>query len=341
MTAAINRQRAIFVGCARNCAAALPYVLENAARLSRLFAESAFVFVENDSRDPTKDILRRWCGATANARLLTFDGLAAAWPLRSPRVAFSRNRCLAVLRSDFPHYDYLFILDCDEVNAAPLDLDAVKRAIEFLTGDESCAGVFGNSEGLYYDMWALRHPSQCPNDIWEEVCDYALGHGVSDDEAFRQTFAKRLFRLAPDQASPWPVDSAFGGLGIYKVASVLNNKRDYIGHKAKLVQSPRLNGGEPQQLAWQICEHVPFHFGFRERGERLFVLPYLVNCRSGEPSFAPSAWHTFLFDPQRLPAQTFEATEIVTAAKTARNQPCPCGSGRKYKHCHGALGPNS
>ncbi|MGB7966146.1 MAG: SEC-C metal-binding domain-containing protein [Methylocella sp.] len=19
-----------------------------------------------------------------------------------------------------------------------------------------------------------------------------------------------------------------------------------------------------------------------------------------------------------------------------RNQPCPCGSGRKYKHCHGA-----
>ena len=23
--------------------------------------------------------------------------------------------------------------------------------------------------------------------------------------------------------------------------------------------------------------------------------------------------------------------------KVARNSPCPCGSGRKYKHCHGAL----
>jgi preprotein translocase subunit SecA len=23
--------------------------------------------------------------------------------------------------------------------------------------------------------------------------------------------------------------------------------------------------------------------------------------------------------------------------KVGRNEPCPCGSGRKYKHCHGAL----
>jgi preprotein translocase subunit SecA len=22
----------------------------------------------------------------------------------------------------------------------------------------------------------------------------------------------------------------------------------------------------------------------------------------------------------------------------SRNAPCPCGSGRKYKHCHGQLG---
>ncbi|MEP1597624.1 MAG: SEC-C metal-binding domain-containing protein [Hyphomonas sp.] len=24
-------------------------------------------------------------------------------------------------------------------------------------------------------------------------------------------------------------------------------------------------------------------------------------------------------------------------ASTPRNSPCPCGSGKKYKHCHGAL----
>ena len=24
------------------------------------------------------------------------------------------------------------------------------------------------------------------------------------------------------------------------------------------------------------------------------------------------------------------------APKVGRNEPCPCGSGRKFKHCHGA-----
>ena len=27
---------------------------------------------------------------------------------------------------------------------------------------------------------------------------------------------------------------------------------------------------------------------------------------------------------------------VVTGAKTGRNDPCPCGSGKKYKRCHGA-----
>jgi preprotein translocase subunit SecA len=30
------------------------------------------------------------------------------------------------------------------------------------------------------------------------------------------------------------------------------------------------------------------------------------------------------------------ATPVVTGQKTGRNDPCPCGSGKKYKKCHGA-----
>jgi preprotein translocase subunit SecA len=29
-----------------------------------------------------------------------------------------------------------------------------------------------------------------------------------------------------------------------------------------------------------------------------------------------------------------------SAEKVGRNDPCPCGSGKKYKHCHGAGGNN-
>jgi hypothetical protein len=27
---------------------------------------------------------------------------------------------------------------------------------------------------------------------------------------------------------------------------------------------------------------------------------------------------------------------VVAAQKVGRNEPCPCGSGKKYKKCHGA-----
>jgi preprotein translocase subunit SecA len=32
-----------------------------------------------------------------------------------------------------------------------------------------------------------------------------------------------------------------------------------------------------------------------------------------------------------------EPAERAGYGKVGRNQPCPCGSGKKYKHCHGAI----
>ncbi|MCB0577786.1 MAG: SEC-C domain-containing protein [Phaeodactylibacter sp.] len=34
---------------------------------------------------------------------------------------------------------------------------------------------------------------------------------------------------------------------------------------------------------------------------------------------------------RRAKPQTFKRVE----KKVGRNDPCPCGSGKKYKHCHG------
>jgi preprotein translocase subunit SecA len=45
--------------------------------------------------------------------------------------------------------------------------------------------------------------------------------------------------------------------------------------------------------------------------------------------------------PDGLPAQQREALPISALPqgweRTSRNAPCPCGSGKKFKHCHGAL----
>mgnify|MGYP000585510198 CR=1 FL=1 len=32
------------------------------------------------------------------------------------------------------------------------------------------------------------------------------------------------------------------------------------------------------------------------------------------------------------------ATPVRSEPKIGRNEPCPCGSGKKYKHCHGQVG---
>jgi SEC-C motif len=327
------QKRAVFAGCARDCAAALPRVLANVARMAGLFAEAAFVFIENDSRDATKSLLGAWCGERPNARLISLDGFAASCPIRTIRLATARNRYLSAVRSEFSDYNLLIALDCDEVNAMEIDLAAVGRAMEFLEQDASHAAVFANSEGVYYDMWTLRHPDRCPGDVWEEVCDYALTRRAPDQEAFAETFAKRIFAL-PRNAPPLEVASAFGGLGIYKLPDVLRNNRNFIGHKSKPMPGPDRS---MRQVGWQVCEHVFFHAGFREAGRRLFIFPGLVNFSAVGLTFPPGAWRSMLFDIALAASPPFDPQDPATWGKIARNEACPCGSGRRYKHCHGAL----
>jgi preprotein translocase subunit SecA len=40
------------------------------------------------------------------------------------------------------------------------------------------------------------------------------------------------------------------------------------------------------------------------------------------------------------PAEALPGTFVRSERKVGRNEPCPCGSGTKYKHCHGALASN-
>jgi preprotein translocase subunit SecA len=43
--------------------------------------------------------------------------------------------------------------------------------------------------------------------------------------------------------------------------------------------------------------------------------------------------------PSQQPVQNvFDQNDPATWGQTPRNAPCPCNSGKKYKHCHGAVG---
>jgi len=276
-------KKAVFAGCARDCAEPLGAVLGNVHRLSGLFDEAAFVFVENDSKDETRRLLQDWGKPRANFSLVRMDGLELL-TIRTVRLAIARNMYLELIRnSRLREFDYLVVMDMDGVNERELDLDAVRKCLEFLDADARHAGMFANQSGIYFDMWALRHATRCPRDVWEEVLEHAIAHSCPDQEAFNKTFATRHFSLAVDSA-PEEVSSAFGGLGIYRLPYALASA--YVGRETKTIKSP------PDQfhIAMQVCEHVAFNQGITKQGGRLFIAPWLVNwdTQNDAPWFVPS-----------------------------------------------------
>jgi preprotein translocase subunit SecA len=75
-----------------------------------------------------------------------------------------------------------------------------------------------------------------------------------------------------------------------------------------------------------MLAHVELHFDVDHAEEAL--APHgggPMHETRNDPAFA------------RQPA-AFDPADSATWSGTSRNAPCPCGSGRKYKHCHGAAG---
>jgi glycosyltransferase involved in cell wall biosynthesis len=288
------RGKAVFAGCARDCAKPLPNVLSNIERLSGLFEDSAFVFVENDSNDQTRQILEEWGKSRASFSLVRMDDLQFC-AVRTVRLAIARNTYLEIIRSStLREFDYLFVMDMDDVNERELAVESIAKSLEFLDSQPSHAAVFANQPGTYFDMWALRHAAMCPKDVWEEVLEYAITHSCSDDEAFDKTFRRRVFSLAPE-APPMEVSSAFGGIGIYKLSYALRSR--YAGQEVKLINNPP----DLLRIPMQICEHVRFNEGIATQGGRMFILPWLLNwagwdAGDGAQWFIPSFYRELLIN---------------------------------------------
>ena len=282
----------IFAGAVQNSSKHLPTVLKNLDNISKLASEVGYIFIENDSTDTTKSDLKAWGSNKSNFNLVGLDGLSQI-PARTVRLEIVRNTYLELIKTDsnLRGFDFLVILDMDEVNSHKIDINNFSNALSFLNDSTSRAAVFANQQGDYYDVWALRSNALCPVDVWQEVLDYAHVHKVSDEEAFSKTFAKRVFNLE-NYKDPIEVDSAFGGLGIYKMQFILGNINPYLGSKIKVLRN---DGEQLQVLRTQICEHVHFHDGIRAQGGSLFIFPSLINAILPKISFNPSFFRTLIF----------------------------------------------
>ena len=263
------------VGCAQSCAADLPAVLANLERLRGLFRSSRLLVLENDSSDDTREILARHGQADPGLQALAFTGLNERIPVKTLRLAHLRNGAMAWLRQEgaFAQEALVLVLDLDAVNAAPWDLERYREVLEWFWQKPKAAAVFANQLGPYYDLWALRHPQLCPDDIWECMLAAKLAQPALDDAALlEQVITPRRLHFEPSLA-PFKVESAFGGLGFYKTQWLAANPLPYVGDVTRWLELQ----GRPQLIRWQCAEHVSFHAGLRAAGGSLWLHPGLLN----------------------------------------------------------------
>ena len=258
---------AVFSLCARSVGQHLPGVLRNVDALAALYDRTAFVFVENDSDDDTKALLKAWAAERPDATLLELDGLEARGLKRTDRIGVCRNAYMDFIRgSPLVHYDHLVMLDADGVNRPPIDVEGFARGRDWLE-EHRAAAVFANSQPFYYDVYALRHPTWCPRNWSTDIRERPAG--MSEEEA-RQRFVSDRQILIPRTAEPIEVTSAFGGLAIYRMADALAGR--YVGLSE--------HGG-------QVCEHVGFNQDIVRAGGRLFILPWMMAPSRGAGIFIP------------------------------------------------------
>ena len=274
--------KAVIVGCLKNSAEHLPDVFQNLDKIASHFEEVAYIFIENDSQDATKKVISDWGAGKDNFRLFSMDGLDGYEKSRTVRLEIARNAYIHAIRNHerIKKYEYMIAMDMDDRGAYPLNSNALTSAMQFIELKNEHAAVFANQPVKYYDLWALRHPQLCPFDFWHEVLDKAL-QKKSDQEAFDQVYTQVLKQI-PIESAPIQVESAFGGLGIYKMKYIINNKNRYIGREFKYFLSESIIFSN-----LQTCEHVSFNRGVSAQGGKMFILPYLVN--SDEDTFFNSA----------------------------------------------------
>jgi preprotein translocase subunit SecA len=76
----------------------------------------------------------------------------------------------------------------------------------------------------------------------------------------------------------------------------------------------RIESGDQIQQAAQAIE---------ERAEQISNVTYTAPDETGQPQVQAAAGGL--------------ADLASTWGQVGRNEPCPCGSGKKFKHCHGKL----
>ncbi|MCA1998795.1 MAG: preprotein translocase subunit SecA [Hyphomicrobiales bacterium] len=209
-------------------------------------------------------------------------------------------------------------------------------------------------EGAYPEAWsidALKADVERFLALDLPVADWAREEGIADEEmrerlitAADEAYAARVEKNTPDVMRYVEKQVVLQTLDhLWREHLVtLDHLRQVIGWRGYAQRDP-LNEFKSEafelydQLLARLREHVT---GQMMRIEVVFEAPPApelppmqvmhADPRTGENEFAAEIL------PASSPSQTIRDPKDPTSwGKVGRNEPCPCGSGKKFKHCHG------
>lgn len=218
---AMKETSAILCGITKDDASTLPLTIRRIERTGELFRDYRVIVFENDSRDATPAILRRWAAKNPRVRVISesIAGTTIARLGRTERLAWCRNRCLDAIRREEAYRPFEYVIVADMDLRGGWSLDGLASSFGLPGWDVMASNSLGYHylRRTYYDIYALEPGS-------------VLKRG------FLQRLVGEAWQLRRGDP-PLRVRSAFGGLAIYRKDRLI--ERRYAGSR----------NGKP------LCEH--------------------------------------------------------------------------------------
>ncbi len=237
-------------GPVRNCGRYLTGVLNNMLILGKLFDEFVIIISYDHSMDNSLQILHRFKNKHPN--IIVYENTEPLLPYRTHRIAKARNECLNIINTTYPTYEYMIMMDCDDVNCKQMNLDVVKKHLRNPAWDS----LSFMTAPVYYDIWGLS--------IYPYTYSYNHFNNSVQQYSVIQQYVTNLLRARKNELVR--CISAFNGFALYRMSKFKNCKYDG-GVNLRLLPPHMLNAhmkASRSPLVMKIYPKAPGVNGYHE-----------------------------------------------------------------------------
>ena len=258
-------------GPVKNCAPYLNKIFKNIEQIGSLFDDYKIIMYYDKSSDNTLHILQNY--QLINPKLHFFVNQQQVSKFRTHNIAKARNYCVNHVRINYPDFEYIIMMDCDDVNAKNINLTTLKNALK----REDWDALSFQTSPRYYDIWGLSIYPYC----------YSYNHfknNVQNYDIIQDYVERKLKNLKYGELLP--CISSCNGLSIYRKNKF--NNCYYEGRvNLNLIPKPymiaHMKAANSKLLfkkyvtvngIYEDCEHRAFHVqGIKKNNARIRISP--------------------------------------------------------------------